>query len=486
MAMGSTGGKEGNGSKGENNQMSEEQKMKMLVMHHNKTLWIYWLLIFLGFWMILAPSTFDYFATNVEPAGGRAVWLPPESRLIALKLSDIISGFLLIVLGFRSLKPNRPVSLWIACGVGLWLNFAPLLFWSPNPLIYLNDSLIGVLVIALTILIPGMPNMIHYMEMGPKLPPGWSYNPSSWVQRSILIGLGFAGWMVSRYLAAFQLGYIETVWEPFFGNGSRLVLTSKMSESLPISDGGLGAFAYTLEFIMGWMGSPARWRTMPWMVAFFGFLVIPLGLVHIFLVISQPVVVGYWCTFCLLAAAIMLPMIPLEVDEVIAMFQFMHKSVKEKGESFWKVFWKGGTIPTEEKQNESINIIEFPQHPFKLISASIQGMSFPWTLDICALIGIWLMFAPDILKSNMLLSNISHLGGALVLTFSVIAMGECIRTVRLINVLFGLTFILAPFIATASTIEIITFVTAGLTIIVLSLPRGKIKESFGTWDVYIK
>lgn len=43
---------------------------------------------------------------------------------------------------------------------------------------------------------------------------------------------------------------------------------------------------------MGFMGSPSRWRTMPWMVAVFGILVIPLGLVHIFLVISQPLVAG--------------------------------------------------------------------------------------------------------------------------------------------------------------------------------------------------
>ena len=44
---------------------------------------------------------------------------------------------------------------------------------------------------------------------------------------------------------------------------------------------------------------------MPWMVTFFGILVVPLGLTHIVLVISQPVVVGAWCTFCLLAALIM-------------------------------------------------------------------------------------------------------------------------------------------------------------------------------------
>src|SRR5690606_2823066 len=110
--------------------------------------------------------------------------------------------------------------------------------------------------------------------------------------------------------------------------GTRKVLDSAMSHAWPISDGGLGALAYTFEFLMGWMGSPSRWRTMPWMVAFFGILVIPLGLTHIFLVISQPVTVGAWCTMCLLAAVIMLPMIPLEVDEVFAMIQHLREAKK--------------------------------------------------------------------------------------------------------------------------------------------------------------
>ncbi|HLS32115.1 MAG TPA: vitamin K epoxide reductase family protein, partial [Brevibacterium sp.] len=116
------------------------------------------------------------------------------------------------------------------------------------------------------ILIPGMPNMIVYMKMGPPTPPGWSYNPSSWPQRWIMIVLGFAGLLASRYLAAFQLGYIDTIWEPFFGDGTRQVLNSSMSHSFPVSDAGLGALAFTIELLMSFMGSPKRWRTMPWMV----------------------------------------------------------------------------------------------------------------------------------------------------------------------------------------------------------------------------
>lgn len=273
----------------------DKDRTEMMRSHHEQTLWIYWSLIILGFWLILTPLTFNYDVGIVKPSGGREVWLSLENRIAFLKYSDIISGFLLIIFGFRSLKANRPVSLWGACFIGVWLSFAPILFWAPTAVSYYNDTFIGMLIMALTVLIPGMPNMINYMEMGTSRPPGWSYNPSSWSQRWILIVLGFLGWMVSRYLAAYQLGYIDEVWDPFFGDSTRKVLDSNMSHSLPISDAGLGSLAYTFEFLMGFMGSPARWRTMPWMVTLFGILVIPLGLVHILLVISQPVVVGFWC-----------------------------------------------------------------------------------------------------------------------------------------------------------------------------------------------
>ncbi|MBW3598083.1 MAG: vitamin K epoxide reductase family protein, partial [Planctomycetes bacterium] len=311
--------------------MSEEDRLEMLKMHHKHTLWVYWTIIMLGCWLLVAPFSFGYLNAElwVDPSGGRGVWFSHQAhtalRAQLMTWSDVLCGLVLLILGWRSLSPNRPISLWACCFVGVWLTMAPVLFWAPTAAAYLNDTLVGAWLIGLTILVPGMPNMIMYMQMGDPQPPGWSYNPSSWPQRWIMIATGFAGWLVSRYLAMFQLGYINYVWDPFFGFSANTakVLNSKMSHTWPISDAGLGGISYTFEFLMGFMGSPARWRTMPWMVAFFGVLVIPLGLTHIILVISQPVVVGHWCTMCLLAAAIMLPMIPLEVDEVIAMFQHL-------------------------------------------------------------------------------------------------------------------------------------------------------------------
>ena len=211
----------------QNDHQEGMDRMKMLRKHHKKTLWVYWMIVMLGIWLIFSPLTFDYGKDIVAPSGGRSIWLSDAMRVSLMQWSDIISGILLIFFGWRSLTPNRPISMWIACFIGIWLNLAPIIFWAPNAFIYTNDTLVGILIIALTILIPGMPNMITYMKMGSEVPPGWSYNPSSWPQRWIMIVLGFAGWLVSRYLGAFQLGYSDFAWDPFFGDSTIQVLNSK-------------------------------------------------------------------------------------------------------------------------------------------------------------------------------------------------------------------------------------------------------------------
>ncbi|MAZ28743.1 MAG: vitamin K epoxide reductase [Cytophagaceae bacterium] len=460
----------------------------MLKMHHKQTLWVYWLIIILGLWLAISPLTFSYSKDIVQPSGGRELWLSDVYRVLIMQYSDVICGILLMILGWRSLTPNRPVTIWLACFIGIWLNIAPLVFWAPTSMIYLNDTIVGVLIIALTILIPGMPNMISYMKMGSSVPPGWTYNPSSWPQRWIMIALGFMGWVVSRYLGAFQLGFIDEVWDPFFGESSMKVLNSDMSHSLPVSDGALGALAYTFEFLMGWMGSPTRWRTMPWMVTFFGILVIPLGLVHIFLVISQPVIVGEWCTFCLLAAAIMLPMIPLEFDEVIAMGQHMVQA-KRRGDNMWHVFWKGGE-PFEKNEDERTTaIMQLPNKPLEVFKSSVWGMSVPWTLGISTALGIVALFAPAIFNISIETNaaHIFHLSGALTVVVSVICMGEIVRAGRFLNILLGLTLAIGPWLVNDSNLSLsITGVVLGALIIFLSLPRGIVKEKYGLWDKYVR
>ncbi len=380
--------------------------------------------------------------------------------------------------------------------MGVWLTTAPVVFWAPTAAGYLNDTVVGALLIALTILIPGMPNMIMYMQMGGDTPPGWTYNPSSWPQRWIMIVTGFAGWVVSRYIAAFQLGYIDYIWDPFFGfqSNTEQVLNSQLSHAWPISDGALGAFSYTFEFLMGWMGSTSRWRTMPWMVTFFGILVIPLGLTHILLVISQPVVVGAWCSMCLLAALIMLPMIPLEVDEVVAMGQHMVEA-KRRGDrngSWWQIFWKGGTAEGCTQDERSPELLDLPQKPWQVFKASIWEMTFPWTLTVSTVLGLWLMFSPTVFGlptsvDTLDAADINHLGGALVITISVICMGEVIRVGRYLNIVLASLLIVGTWLLSGSTpaaswnVTIVSVVLIGLTI-----PRGTKAESYGLWDRMVR
>ncbi|HSK08089.1 MAG TPA: vitamin K epoxide reductase family protein [Vicinamibacterales bacterium] len=456
---------------------------QMMRRHHEQTLWVWWTVVLLGFWMMATPLTFGSGGEAV-PAGGRSVPFDLATRAGALWWSDVLSGLLLVAFGWRMLTPGRPYARWAAAFVGIWLQAAPLIFWAPSAAVYLNDTFVGALVIALTILVPGMPAMMAIMKPGPVVPPGWTYNPSSWPQRAIMIALAFAGWLVSRYLTAYQLGYIGQAWDPFFGEGSRRVLESEMSELWPISDAGLGAFAYTLEFLMGWMGGPARWRTMPWMVLFFGILVVPLGLTHIVLVISQPVVVGAWCTMCLLAAAIMLPMIPLALDEVVAMMQLVSARVRQ-GHSFWTVFWKGDTIEGGGPDERSPAMVDVPQQPVKLTAAATWGVSVPWTLAAATAAGLWLMAAPAAFGTTGAAADSDHLAGALVAVVAVVAMAEVARPARFLNVLLGVWLVVSGWLLGAGVPAAANSTVAGILVAILSLPRGPVREQYGGWQRWI-
>lgn len=96
-------------------------------------------MVLLGVWMMAAPFALGYLNPDlwVRPSGGRGVWFSQDThdalRATLTTWSDILSGLLLVVLGWRSLRPNRPVSIWACCSVGIWLSFAPLVLWRPPP-----------------------------------------------------------------------------------------------------------------------------------------------------------------------------------------------------------------------------------------------------------------------------------------------------------------------------------------------------------------
>jgi len=317
---------------------------------------------------------------------------------------------------------------------------------------------------------------------GPQVPAGWTYNPATWSQRAPIIALGLFGFLVSRYLAAYQLGHIDWAWDPFFGDGTVRILESDVSRRFPVSDAGLGAAVYLLEVLMTAMGDPRRWRTMPWMVAFFAVLVVPLGVTSIVLVILQPLAVGTWCTLCLVAAFAMLLMVPLTLDEVVAMLQLLGQK-RRAGASLWRTFWVGTNVPDGQEAQ--------PVRPVdsSAPAAMFWGMSLPWTLLAAALLGGWLMLAPSVLGTEgvSLLAVSDRLVGALVVTVALLALAEVARPLRLLNVPTGAWLIVAPWLL-GGGLGAATWndVAVGIALIALSLPRGTVRERYGGWNRYIR
>jgi uncharacterized membrane protein len=173
-------------------------------------------------------------------------------------------------------------------------------------------------------------------------PPGWSYNPSTWGQRLPLVGVALVGMCIAGYLALYQWGVFASVWEPFFGSGSEVILHSSISRILPIPDAALGAFGYLADAVAGAVGGTKRWKRMPWIVILFGIAVGPLGLVSILLVVLQPVLFHAWCTLCLASAFISVVMIVPAMDEVLASLQYLRRE-RSRGASVWRLFWGVGT-----------------------------------------------------------------------------------------------------------------------------------------------
>ena len=155
-----------------------------------------------------------------------------DKRLDEVVFHDLISGTLVLVFGTLSLSSHFAWARVVTASVGVWLLFAPLVFWAPTAAGYLNDTLVGALVIGFSMLVPPTPGVGVAARMtGPDVPPGWDYTPSGWTQRIPIIALAFVGLAISRYLAAYQLGHTESAWDPFFGEGTERIITSEVSKA---------------------------------------------------------------------------------------------------------------------------------------------------------------------------------------------------------------------------------------------------------------
>ena len=170
--------------------------------------------------------------------------------------------------------------------------------------------------------------------MDGKESPGLDENPTRWSRRILIIALAFTGLCVSVYLTLFQINVLRSVWDPFFQS-------PKVLEYLGIPDAALGALAYATEIVLSLIGRRQKWRTMPWTVLAFGFVILSGALVSVLLILMQAFLVGAWCTLCLSSAAISLAIFVLGYEEPLAGLRYL-KQVRDSEGSPWRALWGVG------------------------------------------------------------------------------------------------------------------------------------------------
>lgn len=452
---------------------AEEVRRKheaLLIDQHEQFRWAHFANIFLGLWLLFQPPLID-----VEED-----WLA---------ISEILLGLGTVLFATLSLSWRLRWARWITAGIGALVMAAPFLFWTTNAAAYLSDTLVGGLIFAFAICSrPEVGPSALAATSGGEVPPGWSYNPSSWAQRLPIIALAVIGLEVSRYLAAYQLGHVDGVWEPFFAgsaadpqNGTEEIITSHVSEAWPVSDAAVGGYTYALEILTGIIGTRARWRTMPWLVLLFGLMIAPLGVVSIFFIIIQPILIGTWSTLALLAAAAMLIQIPYSLDELIATAQFIRRRVNA-GQSWLRVLLFGDTDAGAEGEKD-----EFARGPVAFAKDMWGGgVNLPWNLAGAAAIGLWLMFTRLTLDASGSQANADHLIGALSLTVVSLAAAEVARVLRYLLIPLGLALAGTSLAYSASSTQLIGGVLCALGLILLSLRRGPIRARYSSWQPMIR
>jgi uncharacterized membrane protein len=171
-------------------------------------------------------------------------------------------------------------------------------------------------------------------------------DPSDWSKRLPILSIALFGLVVAISLAAYQLGIVTSIWDPFFGAASsEQVVTTSVLHFLPIPDAVLGVFGYGAEIVAEIIGGPQRWWRIPWSALAFGAISAMLVLVSIGLILLQALVVHAWCTLCLTSALISFIILGLGWHEPLAALRYLRYSTAQ-GNSVWTTLW--GRLPEQQ------------------------------------------------------------------------------------------------------------------------------------------
>ena len=167
-------------------------------------------------------------------------------------------------------------------------------------------------------------------------------SPSRWSRRLPVTAAALLGFAIALYLTLYQLDVVGRVWEPFFGQGSKVILReSSIAHLLPVPDASLGAALYLFEVVLSLLGGQERWRSSPWLVLLLGLAAGSMALGSLGLVACQPVLFHHFCTLCLASAGCSFLVAVLEWDEVRATLRYLRQE-SAAGRAVWQALREPG------------------------------------------------------------------------------------------------------------------------------------------------
>ena len=106
-----------------------------------------------------------------------------------------------------------------------------------------------------------------------------------------------------------------------------------------------------------------------------------------------------------------------------------------------------------------------------------------WAQVLSAVLGLWLMAAPDLLGYGTSASTVHHAIGPMVAAFSIVALWEHMRSLRWMNLPLGGVLAVISIVVGGATVALANGVVVGLALVGLGFIRGRVTGRYGgSWS----
>lgn len=381
---------------------------------------------FLGLLLICTPHILNYHDTSII-------------------LSNRICGLLLILLASLSFI-HRSV-LWLGVFIGIWEILFPCLLHC-SATVFANDTLLGFAIFATVCIPPIRPDPL---EVGPTLPEGTSYNPSSGGRRAAVLIFSLLGWLQARYLTASTLGITLASYAPAF-----FIYPTIMT-------------AYALLVVLTLSGGERRWHTRPKIVIIVAVTLLTTMIMTLLLSLLQRLCPENWLCLTLTIQPALASV--FAYDELRATLAYLSQFSKKKadlvrialfGSEFYKesLFWEERTVlPFSKACKQAFLGISFPINQILSIFLAIACMKF----------GYGKAFSEA-------LRNYISMCCWFITVLSILSFAESLRYLRWFCLIFSSAILLSPvfFHIPLTSPYLVPIIILGIILIIL--PIGKIQQ----------